>query len=76
MNHPGYVALFGDAATAGAFAVYRHHPGHVQLPDGSLRAIDPDLPIAVTLDLHCNLTEKMVIARYSHVTHIVSNVTG
>jgi len=25
-----------------------------------MRAIDPDLPIAVTLDLHCNLTEKMV----------------
>ena len=25
-----------------------------------IRAIDPDLPIAVTLDLHCNLTAKMV----------------
>lgn len=25
-----------------------------------IRAIDPDLPIAVTLDLHCNLTEKMM----------------
>ncbi|TNE38933.1 MAG: M81 family peptidase [Alphaproteobacteria bacterium] len=25
-----------------------------------IRGIDPDLPIAVTLDLHCNLTEKMV----------------
>lgn len=25
-----------------------------------IREIDPDLPIAVTLDLHCNLTEKMV----------------
>lgn len=35
-------------------------------PDGEgtllekIREIDPDLPIAVTLDLHCNLTEKMV----------------
>lgn len=25
-----------------------------------IRAIDPNLPIAVTLDLHCNLTQKMV----------------
>ncbi|SLN12135.1 M81 family metallopeptidase [Oceanibacterium hippocampi] len=25
-----------------------------------IRAIDPDLPIAVTLDLHCNLTARMV----------------
>ncbi|MFT6557810.1 M81 family metallopeptidase [Sneathiella sp.] len=35
-------------------------------PDGEgtllerIREIDPDLPIAVTLDLHCNLTDKMV----------------
>ena len=35
-------------------------------PDGEgtllerIRAIAPDLPIGVTLDLHCNLTEKMV----------------
>lgn len=35
-------------------------------PDGEgtllerMREIDPDLPIAVTLDLHCNLTRKMV----------------
>ncbi|MEH6475263.1 MAG: M81 family metallopeptidase [Sneathiella sp.] len=34
-------------------------------PDGEgtllerIREIDPDLPIAVTLDLHCNLTDKM-----------------
>jgi len=37
---------------------------HTMDGEGSLlermRAIDPDLPIAVTLDLHCNLTEKMV----------------
>ncbi len=26
----------------------------------AMRAIDPDLPIAVTLDLHCNLTARMV----------------
>ncbi|WP_339713179.1 M81 family metallopeptidase [uncultured Sneathiella sp.] len=25
-----------------------------------MRAIDPDLPIAVTLDLHCNLTDKIM----------------
>ncbi|OUR78801.1 microcystin degradation protein MlrC [Alphaproteobacteria bacterium 46_93_T64] len=36
-----------------------------ETPDGEgtllerIRAIDPDLPIAVTLDLHCNLTDKM-----------------
>ena len=42
VKHPGYVALFGDAATASAFAVYRHHPGHEQLPDGTLRALHPD----------------------------------
>ena len=35
-------------------------------PDGEgcllsrIRAIQPDLPIAVTLDLHCNLTQRMV----------------
>jgi len=35
-------------------------------PDGEgtllerIRAINPDLPIAVTLDLHCNLTRRMV----------------
>ena len=35
-------------------------------PDGEgtllerIREIDPDLPIAVTLDLHCNLTDKIV----------------
>ncbi len=35
-------------------------------PDGEgtllerIREIDPDLPIAVTLDLHCNLTDKMM----------------
>ncbi len=35
-------------------------------PDGEgtllerIREIDPDLPIAVTLDLHCNLTDRMV----------------
>lgn len=37
---PHYEALFGDAATARAYAVYHHHPGHRHLPDGTLEPLD------------------------------------
>jgi len=40
-RHPGYTALFGDYPTARAFAVYHHHPGHVQGPDGTLQPLTP-----------------------------------
>ena len=38
---PHYEALFGDAATARAYAVYQHHPGHRYLPDGTLEPLKP-----------------------------------
>lgn len=39
---PHYEALFGDTATARAYAVYHHHPGHRHLPDGSLEPLGTD----------------------------------
>ena len=38
---PHYEALFGDTATARAYAVYHHHPGHRHLPDGTLEPLSP-----------------------------------
>lgn len=35
-----YASLFGDPATARAYAVYQHHPGHRHLPDGTLEPLD------------------------------------
>ncbi|WP_316976702.1 metal ABC transporter ATP-binding protein [Shumkonia mesophila] len=40
-RHPGYTALFGDYPTARAFAIYHHHPGHAQGPDGALVPLTP-----------------------------------
>ncbi|MDA0261448.1 MAG: M81 family metallopeptidase [Proteobacteria bacterium] len=61
--------LICDAVRAGADAALLDLHGAMvaeHLFDGEgellerIRAIAPDLPIAVTCDLHCNLTEKMV----------------
>jgi len=40
-RHPRYTALFGDYPTAAAFAIYHHHPGHIQNPDGHLEPLAP-----------------------------------
>jgi len=56
-------------------------------PDGEgtllerMREIDPDLPIAVTLDFHCNLTEKMVsncttLIGYKTYPHVDMHAVG
>ena len=39
---PRYTALFGDYPTATAFAIYHHHPGHVQNSDGRLEPLPGD----------------------------------
>jgi len=46
-----------------------------------MRAIAPDLPIAVTLDLHCNLTERMMrnctaLIGYKTYPHVDMHVVG
>lgn len=39
---PHYESLFGDHATARAYAIYHHHPGHRHLPDGTLEPLAPE----------------------------------
>lgn len=52
-----YVELFGDAATARAYAVYQHHPGHRHLPDGTLEPLEeipPGQPDATSREVVSN----------------------
>jgi len=54
---PGYTALFGDYPTARAFAIYHHHPGHVQGPDGTLVPLVPAAGETDGPDCGCASTE-------------------